>query len=290
MSNLFPARNWREKPSGLVVPYSGNPHSAGLIAAWNMFEGAGARLHDLVGQNHGNITGNTVNWGQGGPQERSVLTFTGDANNHRVDLGSIATGNPLMLTATNFTIMAKVRPRTPYGSTFPRIIDKSNSGSGANGWALYHRTDRLTLAATGAESSSPVNSLLIADLENQWSVSCVSFRNSDDIVSLYSNHFDSPISRGGPMRLLGTAAGSNIATTTANAAIGNWNHTTDRNWAGDISWIYMWDRLLGLDEVNEVALAPHAMFQPVVSRTYFAMQTHSDLGTLGNNQITVISG
>lgn len=273
----------------MVVPYSGNPHASGLVAAWNFFEGAGARVHDMVGQNHGLITGASVNWGAGGPQERTVLTFTGDANTDRVDLGSVATGNPLMFFNTDFTIMAKVRPRTPYGSDFPRIMDKSSSGNGTNGWAFYHKLNTLAFASLGGEGSSPANSLLRADLENLWSVSVMSMRNSTNLISFYSNHFDSPINRGGTMRLLGTVAGVNPPSTTTNAAIGNWNHSTDRNWAGDISWIYIWHRLLGLDEINEVAAAPHAMFQPVTSRSYYTMNAVTSTA-LQAHQITIIAG
>lgn len=290
MSNLFSVRGWREKPSGLAIPYYGNPHTHGLIAAWNFFEGAGSRLHDLVGVNHAVLTGTSINWNGGGEQERTAGQFSGDGTTDRMDLGSIAAGNPLMLTGTDFTIMAKVRPRTPYGSTFPRIIDKSSAGSGTDGYAFYHRTDRLTLALAGIEVSSPVGSLNLSDLENLWTVSCASFRNSNNQISFFSNSFDTGQSRrGGPMRLLGTAAGFELPTATANAAIGNWNHAIDREWAGDISWIYIWDRLLTLDEVNEVALAPHAMFQPVASRTYYAATT-VQLAALANNQITISAG
>lgn len=293
MANLLPVRGWREKPSGLAIPYYGNPHTHGLIAAWNFFEGAGARLHDLVGTNHGILTGTNIDWNGGGVQERTAAKFSGDATADRYDLGSIAAGNPLMLTTTDFTILAKVRPRTPYGSSFPRIIDKSDGGFSANGWGFYHRQNEMALAIGGAEDFSPLTSLIRGDLENLWTVSGVTFRDSDNEISFYTNSFDSTaptIRRGGPMRLLGTATGNEVPTTTTNAAIGNWNHATDREWAGDISWIYIWDRLLTQDEVNEVALAPHALFQPAINRSFYLVRNLNAPPTLGTMQAIVIAG
>ncbi len=293
MSNLFPARSWREKPSGLVTPYYGNPHTHGLIAAWNFFEGAGTRLHDMVGNNHGILTGSNIDWHGGGVQERTGAKFTGDATTDRFDQGSIATGNPLMLNNTDFTIMMKTRPRPPYNNAFPTFVSKSDGSSGANGYVITLEPLRIGFYTMGAGVFG-TGGLNRNDLDNLWFVCAVTVRLSDKQVSFYVNSFDLDfpgIRRGGPMRLLNTAtAGTLPGTTTTNMAIGNSATATDREWAGDISWIYVWDRLLGLDEVNEVALAPHALFQPVTSRTYLAMQTHADLGPLGDNQITVISG
>jgi protein tyrosine phosphatase (PTP) superfamily phosphohydrolase (DUF442 family) len=37
-----------------------------------------------------------------------------------------------------------------------------------------------------------------------------------------------------------------VPSATTDAAIGNWNHTTDRNWHGYIDFIYLWNRVLDL--------------------------------------------
>ncbi len=283
----------------MVVPYSGNPHTNGLIAAWNFFESAGLRVHDLIGQNHGTVVGTTPVWTIGSPNEGSVMKFSGDNSADRINIGSMAAGNPLMLTATDFTIMARVRPRGPYGSTFPRILDKSDSGNAANGYAFYHRTDRLVLAMAGTEQTSAGSSLVQANLENAWSVSGVTFRDGDNETRFYSNHFVSGgtlIQARTRMRLLtAITATTQPATTTTNMALGNWNHTIDREWAGDISWIYIWDRVLSLDEVSEVALTPHALFQPYKTRIYIPNRVAltppvGDGAALGDQQITIIAG
>jgi hypothetical protein len=37
-----------------------------------------------------------------------------------------------------------------------------------------------------------------------------------------------------------------IPSATTDAAIGNWDHTTDRNWHGYIDFIYLWNRVLDI--------------------------------------------
>ena len=51
-------------------------------------------------------------------------------------------------------------------------------------------------------------------------------------------------------------------TTTTNAAIGNWNHTTDRIWEGSIACVWAWDRCLDEPEILALSADPYAPVRP----------------------------
>jgi hypothetical protein len=70
----------------------------------------------------------------------------------------------------------------------------------------------------------------------------------------------------------GQVAGTNaIPSATTNAAIGNWNHTSDRNWQGYIDFIYLWNRVLDLGARREIPNNPWRFVKPRLSgRTYVA--------------------
>jgi hypothetical protein len=52
--------------------------------------------------------------------------------------------------------------------------------------------------------------------------------------------------RANPLDVLEVRATQAIPSATTDAAIGNWDHTTDRNWHGYIDFIYLWNRVLDL--------------------------------------------
>jgi hypothetical protein len=62
-----------------------------------------------------------------------------------------------------------------------------------------------------------------------------------------------------------------IPSTTTKAAIGNWNHTTDRNWHGYIDFIYLWNRVLDLSARRAIQNNPYQFVKPRLSgRIYVA--------------------
>jgi hypothetical protein len=70
----------------------------------------------------------------------------------------------------------------------------------------------------------------------------------------------------------GQVTGANaIPSTTTNAASGNWNHTTDRNWHGYIDFVYLWDRVLDLGARRAIQNNSWQFVKPRLSgRTYVA--------------------
>jgi hypothetical protein len=62
-----------------------------------------------------------------------------------------------------------------------------------------------------------------------------------------------------------------VPSVTTNAAIGNWNHATDRNWHGYIDFIYLWNRVLDLGARRAIQNNPWQFVKPRLSgRTYVA--------------------
>jgi hypothetical protein len=58
----------------------------------------------------------------------------------------------------------------------------------------------------------------------------------------------------------GATSWSTFNTATTNAAIGNWNHSTNRAWPGEIDYVYVWDRKLSAEEIYFVTTNPYFMF------------------------------
>jgi hypothetical protein len=77
--------------------------------------------------------------------------------------------------------------------------------------------------------------------------------------------------RANPLDVLELGATHGIPPATIDAEIGNWNHTTDRNWHGNIDFIYLWNRVLDLGARRATQNNPWQFVKPRLSgRTYVA--------------------
>lgn len=237
-------------------PYRGtqlnrsHPLCRGLVGCWVMNEGSGSKVFDLSGGvNSGTITDTTVT--RVTTTQGPGIEFSGNANNHRIDLGSIPASNPLNLSTENkMSIAAKVYLNTgTLSNSNPRLIDKSDNASMENGWGMDWResgdnfqffvdTGKLSFTATSSKG--------------EWHSVGVSFDNR--AVAAYIN---------GILDSTGSIA-KDIPSDTTNAAIGNQNHDTDRQWDGFILYVYVWNRPLLAGEFAWVAREPFAMFEHVL--------------------------
>ena len=124
----------------------------GLIAYWT-FDDEGDIAYDLAGTNHGTLM-NGPTWTTG--QIGGALSFDGDDD--YVEIGDIGGTDDLALAGSNFTISSWIKPNLT-GDRHQRIVDKSNGGNGANGYAFLVHTDRkisFTVAGTTLWSSSVI--------------------------------------------------------------------------------------------------------------------------------------
>jgi len=94
--------------------------------------GSGVWKDQTVNQNDGTLTNSpTFDSSNGGS-----IVF--DGLDDYIELGSVDSNNPLSLYGqTEFSIDLWLKPDYT-GDTFQRVIDKSSSGSGANGWCVIY--------------------------------------------------------------------------------------------------------------------------------------------------------
>ena len=240
-----------------------HPLSAGLVGAWILgLAPASAMLRDLSGNgNHGTLLGSSisrVNY-RGG----RALFFNGDGNTDRYDLGPIDSANPLCLTGDVLTFVAGFRlQQSGLGNTFPRVFDKSDGAGLVNGYGFYIDDgvgDDYRFDVNGTSYGSDT---LTGNEKYRYHIACVT---QDGSTLTFFKEV-------GDQTNFGQVGGTNaIPSATTNAAIGNWNHTTDRNWHGYIDFVYLWDRVLDLGARRAIQNNPYQFVQPRLSgRTYVA--------------------
>jgi len=160
--------------------------------------------------------------------------YTGDATNDRYDLGPITSDNPLSLAGRDaFTLLAWCH-FIQQDSSFPRIIDKSDGGNAANGWGMWsNASEQIVVGIDGQTSSSTANDAVVYGETNLYSASLTGlgatasgdfYRNGEFLRADPGAGYNQPVS------------------TTTNAAIGNWNHATDRMIDGYISHVFVLNR------------------------------------------------
>ena len=125
----------RKPPSGLSQIDWTRSLSRNLVGAWLFNETGGLTVNEYVRGHDGTLTLMAPNQDWTHLAGGSALDFSG--SDDVVDTGSVATGNPLQLTAsTDFTILALISP-TNTGNTFQRVVEKATAGSAANGYGFY---------------------------------------------------------------------------------------------------------------------------------------------------------
>ena len=248
----------------------GHPLARGLVAAF-LPTPDGLSYVDAV---TGNWVGTSVRFsgditrGAANSLRMAAPHFSGDATADRVNLGLISPADPLALAGkTTLTVLAWVH-RTGGTSQFPRIIDKSNGSNAAGGWAFYlYSTASMRFITNGSTSSQHISSLVAVPL------------NSTTLLG-YSMHSatEGRFYMGGAWLSTDGSTISAPPSNTTNAAIGNWNHSTDRMFAGELLAILVYDRALSAAE-HAAAYAPATrwdMFKPANDTWFLPAASASD--------------
>ena len=190
-----------------------------------------------------------------------VLTFSGDATNDRVDLGSIAPGHPLYFGGEDkLSFVARLRYGGSPSSTFPRPFDKSNSGNGTNGYGLWYDT-----GVGGFEFRSTSGA-------NFYKITYSTALSGGDEFDLGFTTVDGSLNDGQFYRdgasvtsVTVTTSLNSFPSVTTNMAIGNWNHATDRMWDGDIGFLYIFGAEAPAEVFEQLFLDPFGPFRPIES-------------------------
>lgn len=181
-----------------------------------------------------------------------AFAFTGDSTNDRINFGSITSGNPLSLAGKSaFTIVVGLRYGGTPASSFPRIFDKSSSGGGNGGYVLYYDTSLGLEVHVNNQTRYRHTITLAAGDVLQVGFTCFALGTDG---SFYIDGL--PVATS-----IISSAASSVPTTTTNAAIGNWNHATNRMWDGNIDYVYILDAGAPARFFKEIHLDPFGPFR-----------------------------
>jgi hypothetical protein len=201
----------------------------------NSYPGTGTTWFDLSGNNfHGTLTNGPV-W--------NGTYFEFDGDNDYVEMGTIPVDHPLQLNAPTgggITIMFASWVNAG-GDTYPRIVDKSDAGLAANGWAIFPNNggagNPLLFASSGAGGWTASSTAATAAT---WQIFTFTWDVSTGSAEWYLN--------GVPE--LGTASRFyDIPNVQTNMRLGTWNHTDARELNGRIGFFMVYDRVLSSSEI-----------------------------------------
>lgn len=168
----------------------------------------------------------------------------------QITLGSITSTDALSLSANTgdsmtFDIWMNA---TGGGDSYQRIIDKSNGGSAANGWAITRPSSNAT---PGFEFYMGGVQRFTTDASSYYNFGeWVNIIVTCDVVDS-TNDFRSIGYVNGLQILTDNRTNSLTSdpTTTTNAAIGTWNHSTGREFKGIVGSIIIYNRALSSQEI-----------------------------------------
>ena len=174
----------------------------------------------------------------------TAIRNSNDGTNRRVDLGSITSSDMLSgVPSGSLSVFWHGYYRSTGASSFwPRLIEKTNGGGGAQGWVanIYESSAQLQMYAGGFSWG------FAHGLTSDQYATFV-WKMKSGAQEAYVNGIS-----------IGTGATSfSFSSTTTNAALTNWNHSTDREWHHDNNIVAVWPR--ALTDVEVLALHNDAM-------------------------------
>ena len=211
---------------------------ADLVGYWPFDEGSGCITQNIVNSRRGQLepdcpVSNPV-WTTG--QVGSALRFDGDDDT--VDLGMIENGDPLQLiSGGTLTAWFKLDP----GDRWQRIVDKSTSSSGVNGYSLVadprDRSIWLSVNNNNYKSDSEVYEF------GEWTH--VGATIEETAYTIYINGVE----------VLGNFESGSAQLppkVTTPMRIGSWNHATGREFHGLLDDLRVYSRVLSEEEIAEI--------------------------------------
>lgn len=157
-----------------------------------------------------------------------------DGDNDFISFGTITTSNPLQLASGALTILAWIKPAM-LGDLYQRIVDKSTSGGGANGYAFYFDFNgATTIAANGADWRSS-----FVPTPNEWVLVGVEHVNNQHPRFWVNGSLVSTVLFSTPTTITNVECGLRF---------GSWNHSTGREYRGRLDSVIVYNRLLTAEE------------------------------------------
>lgn len=240
----------RQKPFRGVQLNRSHPLAQGLVGCWIMNEGGGNLVYDLSGNGINGTLINNAAWSN--TEYGSSIIFPTDGGTDRINLGSISSAHPLsMYGSQKLSLVSKIYfpPLASQTNFYPRIFDKSDGANYANGYGINFNEDYNSLWFI-VDGIAIMSSNIVA-YDTWMDLGCVYDYNAATRVFYIDGVVNTDT-------IEGLAA---FPSATTNAAIGNWNHTSDRQWDGDIVFVHIWNRILSPAEIAWLHIDPYAMFR-----------------------------
>lgn len=218
----------------------------GCIGAWT-FDGSDVARDLTLNRHDAQVAGTGGVIAPGVGPRGKAATFALSAGDARYDLGNVTAVEPLSLAGrTSWAVSVYLTWRTP-SSDYARFIDKSTGSNMANGWGVLRNslTNTLGFGVNGAGYYSPSTFSLVDGASY-----ILTFNVTDGVGEVFVG-----------ITSLGTVAVPAPPATACNAAIGNWNHTTNRGFCGDLYMLAVWDRALSQAEITQLAFSPYSMLE-----------------------------
>ena len=159
-----------------------------------------------------------------------------DGSDDYVELGSIDSSNPLSLYGQNeFSIEVWINSDLT-GDDYQRIIDKSDAGSGTNGWSIFQRPSNkfiyLYIDVTGVST----------------------YQDNGASSGIWRNYLWTRKSTTTKLYVNGSLVDTEYVTKsvpsdTTGMRIGSWNHSTGREYNGKIANIKIYNKTLSAEEI-----------------------------------------
>lgn len=161
-----------------------------------------------------------------------------DGSNDYIELGSQS--GDLRLSGSNGTVSAWILlPDVSAGDDYKRIVDKSDAGSGENGYTMWVHTDGIAEFQIDAVAGSKV-AITTAITDGVWVHLAATWDGTT--VKIYRNAV-----------LEGSATDSSQPPSdTTGMRIGSWNHSTGREFQGNIDEVAIWSSALTATEVEAI--------------------------------------
>lgn len=233
------------KTRGVKVNWS-DPKLRNCVAIITTFDGRPERHYPsgrverlTVDNSSSSISQTPAHIGSG----RYSSEFVGNTSDDRIQLGSITSADPISFFGqTDISIVARCNYALS-GSEYPRVIDKSDGVIGTNGWSWFIREGPPPAFEFGINGDSNSTG-------GEYNPNLTTF----PVRSLGLNVTNVPLSGTATVGIRGFANGKfsgfraeplgPFPSTTTDASVGNWNHTSNRQWNGNIEYVALFDKPL----------------------------------------------
>ena len=236
---------------------------------------------------NGTTTTGAFEISQGKVEGKALTSLAFDGDDDFVELGSQS--GDLRLNGGQASISAWIRiVDVATDDNFKRIIDKSNEGNAAGGWSVY--------VLHGGQVRVDVNGVT----QHETAAGIITDATWHHVTAIIDTTNGATIYVDGVEQTTGATSGgtTTVPTTTTNARIGSWNHSTAREFKGKIRDLKVFDYVLSAEQAAslysgtypQTALHQYKLDDSIQGVTTDTAVDSGTSSTLVNGTLTGIGG